>query len=49
MHFYGITVVIISKICEVMKSETKIVLVDYNTHVHALSKKTMFFEFYHYP
>jgi hypothetical protein len=39
MHFYGITVVIISKICEVMKSETKIVLINYNTQVHALSKK----------
>ena len=43
MHFYGITVVIISKFCEVMKSETKIVLINYNTHVHILSKKIFFF------
>ena len=49
MHFYGITVVIISKLCEVMKSETKIVLINYNTHVHTLSKKIIFFELYHYP
>ena len=43
MHIYGITVVIISKLCEVMKSETKIVLINYNTHVHTLSKKIFFF------
>ena len=43
MHFYGITVVIISKFCEVMKSETKIVQINYNTHVHTLSKKILFF------
>ena len=49
MHFYGITVVIISKICEVMKSETKIVLINYNTHVHALSKKNIFFQILSLP
>ncbi len=43
MPFFGITVVIISKFCEVMKSETKIVLINYNTHVHTLSKKIFFF------
>jgi len=49
MDFYGITVVIISKFCEVMKSETKIVLINYNTHVHTLGKKIFVFEFCHYP
>jgi hypothetical protein len=49
MHFYGITMVIISKFCEVMKSETKIVLINYNTHAHTLSKTIFFFELYHYP
>ena len=43
MHFYGITVVIISKFGEVMKSETKIVLINYNTHVHTLGKTILFF------
>ena len=43
MHIYGITVVIILKFCEDMKSETKIVLINYNTHVHTLSKKIFFF------
>ena len=36
------------KICEVMKSETKIVLINYNTHVHTLSKKIFVFEFHHF-
>ena len=48
MPFFGITVVIISKFCEVMKSETKIVLINYNTHVHTLIKKKLFFDFHHF-
>ena len=31
-----------------MKSETKIVLINYNTHVHTLSKKIFFFEFHNF-
>ena len=48
MHFYGITVIIICKFFEVVKSNTMILMTDCNNHLHTLSKKKNFFEFRHF-
>ena len=39
MHFFGITVVIICKFLEVVKSNTRILMPDCNNHSHTLKKK----------
>ena len=39
MHFFGITVVIICKFVEVVKSNAIILMPDCNNHLHTLSKK----------
>ena len=39
MHFFGITVVIICKFLEVVKSNTIILMPDCNNNLHTLSKK----------
>ena len=38
MHFFGITVVVICKFLEVVKSNTIILIPDCNNHLHTLSK-----------
>ena len=43
MHFFGITVVIICKFFEVVKSNTIILMTDCNNHLHTFSKKTFVF------
>ena len=44
MHFYGITVVIICKRFEFMKSYTITLPINCNTHSHTWSKTQNFFE-----
>ena len=46
MHFFGITVAIICKFFEVVKSNI-ILMTDCNNHLHTLSKKNVF-EFHHF-
>ena len=43
MHFYSITVVIICKFFEVVKSNIIILMADCNNYLHTLSKKKLFF------
>ena len=43
MHFYSITVVIICKFFEVVKSNIIILMADCNNYLHTLSKKKKFF------
>ena len=45
MHFFGITVVIICKFFEVVKSNTIILMVDCNNYLHTSSKKKLFLNF----
>ena len=45
MHFYGITVVIICKFFEVVKSNIIILMADYNNYLHTLTKKKIFLNF----
>ena len=49
MHFCGITVVIICKMFEIMKSDITILPNDYDIYLHTSSKKQKNFEWYHYP
>ena len=48
MHFYSITVVIIFKIFEGVKSNIIILMADCNNYLHTLSKTKLFFEFHHF-
>ena len=45
MHFYSITVVIICKFFEVVKSNIIILMADCNNYLHTLSKKKLFLTF----
>ena len=48
MHFFGITVVVICKFLELVKSNTIILIPDCNNHLHTLSKIKKNFEFHHF-
>jgi hypothetical protein len=49
MYFYGITVIIICKLLEVVQSNTIKLMANFKNHLHTLSKtKKQFFEFHHF-